>query len=241
MIVVSALKEAAFIWYFYFDTATKWTFTCLNLTLCCSIIINIWYQCPLLNPYASGGLFGQYQNYAKNWKNYWNPAILVLIWEFSARAFQWIPTWQGLGGFQKSLPPCAVDESNLSIWIVMDGYWYDSFYCPVRQGWPVGGIDIIFLLWYCNKINIYLFKSTMKNVLDKIYFRFKKVSRLWLSVREYQSHENIFFLKENFLSIIWRIQNMHFYDHFDTVGKINLLNAEEICHSIQYKGYMLYE
>ena len=32
-----------------------------------------------------------------------------------ARAFQWIPTLEGLDVFQKSLYPCALDESSLSI------------------------------------------------------------------------------------------------------------------------------
>ena len=33
----------------------------------------------------------------------------------AGRAFQLIPTRQGLDGYQKSLYPCAVDESRLSI------------------------------------------------------------------------------------------------------------------------------
>ena len=33
----------------------------------------------------------------------------------SVRAIQWIPTWHGLDGFRKSLRPCALDESSLSI------------------------------------------------------------------------------------------------------------------------------
>ena len=51
----------------------------------------------------------------KTLKNYWNPGTWVLVWEHSARAIQWIPTWQGLGGFQISLRPCALGESSLSI------------------------------------------------------------------------------------------------------------------------------
>ena len=39
----------------------------------------------------------------------------VLIWEYSTRAIWWIPTQQGLDGFRKSLHPCALDESSLSI------------------------------------------------------------------------------------------------------------------------------
>ena len=55
------------------------------------------------------------RNYAKNLKNDWNPGIWVLIWEYSARAIQWILTWHGLDGFQKSLRPCALDKSSPSI------------------------------------------------------------------------------------------------------------------------------
>ena len=40
------------------------------------------------------------QNDAKMLKNDWNPCTLVLIWEYSARAIQWIPTWQRLDGWQ---------------------------------------------------------------------------------------------------------------------------------------------
>ena len=54
----------------------------------------------------------------KSLKNYWNPGKWVLIWENSARAIQWIPTRQGLDGFQKSLCPYVLDESSLSIWRV---------------------------------------------------------------------------------------------------------------------------
>ena len=51
-------------------------------------------------------------------KPYWKwlkPWHMVLIWEYSARAIQWIPTWEGLDGFQKSLRYYALDESSLSI------------------------------------------------------------------------------------------------------------------------------
>ena len=54
-------------------------------------------------------------NWCKNLKTNWNPGTWVLVWEFSARVIQWIPIWQGLDGFQKSLGPCAFDERSLSI------------------------------------------------------------------------------------------------------------------------------
>ena len=43
------------------------------------------------------------QNDAKDLKNDWNPGTWVLIWEYSARAIQWIPTRQGLDGFLKNV------------------------------------------------------------------------------------------------------------------------------------------
>ena len=49
------------------------------------------------------------------WKNDRNPSKWVLIWEYSGRAFQWVPTWQGLDSFQKSLRLSALDKIILSI------------------------------------------------------------------------------------------------------------------------------
>ena len=37
------------------------------------------------------------------------------MWDYSVSAIKWIPTWQGLDGFQTSLLSCALDESSLSI------------------------------------------------------------------------------------------------------------------------------
>ena len=44
-----------------------------------------------------------------------NDSIWVVIWEYSARAIQWIPILQGLDSFQNFLYPCALDESSLSL------------------------------------------------------------------------------------------------------------------------------
>ena len=55
------------------------------------------------------------QNGTKMLKNDWNSGIWVLIWEYSVRAIQWIPTWQGFDGVQKYLCFCALDERSLSI------------------------------------------------------------------------------------------------------------------------------
>ena len=53
--------------------------------------------------------------WCKNRKNDWNPGKWVLILEYSSRAFQWVPTLQGLDSFQKYLRPCSMDESSLGI------------------------------------------------------------------------------------------------------------------------------
>ena len=55
------------------------------------------------------------QKDVKNLKNDWKPGICVLIWKYSAIFIQWIPTSQGLGGFQYYMHPCALDKSILSI------------------------------------------------------------------------------------------------------------------------------
>ena len=52
-------------------------------------------------------------NDAKNLKNDCNPGTWVLIWDYSVKAFHWIPTWQGLDFFQKSLRLCDLDKSSL--------------------------------------------------------------------------------------------------------------------------------
>ena len=51
----------------------------------------------------------------KNWKKTENSGTWVLIWECTARAIQWIPIWQGLVGFQKSVHACVLDDNSLSI------------------------------------------------------------------------------------------------------------------------------
>ena len=43
------------------------------------------------------------------------------------RAIRWIPTWQGLDGFQKSLHPCALNESSLSIGRVNRLHWSGQY------------------------------------------------------------------------------------------------------------------
>ena len=86
-----------------------------------SVLYNtsIWIGCPnngvQFNPYAVYGLFDQYKMMQKKLKNDWNPGKWALIWEYLARTFQWIQTWKGLNGFQKSVCPCALVKSSLSI------------------------------------------------------------------------------------------------------------------------------
>ena len=81
---------------------------------------------------------------AKNTKNYLNPGKWVLIWEYSARAFQWIPTWQGLDFFQKSLSPCALEESSVSIGRVK--MWIASIVMLICRDWVIIIIIIIIII-----------------------------------------------------------------------------------------------
>ena len=53
--------------------------------------------------------------WCKKMKNDQNPRKWVLIWEYSKRAFQWVPTWHGLDVFQRFLHFCALGECTLSI------------------------------------------------------------------------------------------------------------------------------
>ena len=51
--------------------------------------------------------------YLISYLNPWHMGTHLRV--YSARALLWIPTWQGLDVFQKSLCPCALDESSLSM------------------------------------------------------------------------------------------------------------------------------
>ena len=46
--------------------------------------------------------FANYKMRQTTLKNDWSPSTWVLIWEYSVKAIPWIPTWQGLDGFQIS-------------------------------------------------------------------------------------------------------------------------------------------
>ena len=63
--------------------------------------------------------------WCKRHEKWLKPWHMVLIWEISARAFWWIPTWQGLDGFQKYLHPSALrGESSLNVGSVNETYCY---------------------------------------------------------------------------------------------------------------------
>ena len=53
--------------------------------------------------------------YCKNPRKVTETLAYWYSYECSSRAIQWIPTWQGLDVFQKSLHPCALDKSSFSI------------------------------------------------------------------------------------------------------------------------------
>ena len=82
-----------------------------------------------VNAYAAGDYTLTNMKWCKSPENDWNTGKWVIIWAYSARVFQWIPTWQGLDGFQKSLRLCALNENSLSIervnvlcWTIAAGY-----------------------------------------------------------------------------------------------------------------------
>ena len=77
------------------------------------------------------------QKDAKNLINYRNPGTWVLIWEYSARAFKWIPTWQGLDVFQKSLwtelwKKVASAPQGLNVIMMLLVCWYYCQYLHLR-------------------------------------------------------------------------------------------------------------
>ena len=84
-----------------------------------------------INPYnAAGDYFGQKRWCKKKRKNGWNPNKWVLIWEYSARSFQWIPTWQGSYVFQKyfvcvcCVCLCALDKGSHGSGRVKRDVWH---------------------------------------------------------------------------------------------------------------------
>ena len=60
-------------------------------------------------------LVANFEEMQNPWKMTETLAHWYSSWENSARAFKWIPTKQGLDGFQKTLRPYALDETSLSI------------------------------------------------------------------------------------------------------------------------------
>ena len=63
--------------------------------------------------------------WCKKPENDWNPGKWVLIWEYSTRAIQWIPIWQGLDGFLKSSRPCTLTKVPLAL----EGWQFLLLYC----------------------------------------------------------------------------------------------------------------
>ena len=56
------------------------------------------------------------------WRNDWNPGTWVLIWRYSLWAIQWIPSWEGLSGFQQSLHSCIKDKVVLALELLTELY-----------------------------------------------------------------------------------------------------------------------
>ena len=103
----------------------------------------------------------------KNIKNDQNPGKWVLIWQYSTRAFQWIPTWQGLDGFQNFLDPRALDKSSLSIGRVKRRDWHWCLpHCPgqvefVNYSW---GASENYLACPTGQVRCIYFRFTFENI-----------------------------------------------------------------------------
>ena len=80
------------------------------------MIMVLWAWMGQVNPYAA--LVADL-TITKWWNKSWEMSETLkkwlLIWDYSARAIQWIPTWQGLYSFQTFLHSCALGESSFSI------------------------------------------------------------------------------------------------------------------------------
>ena len=96
--------------------AHKWVISKIVYVLSLCPLGSLYHE-DILTPMLLVANFAKYKMTQKNWKRtktlaYGYPS------ESTAWALQFIPTWQGLGVFQKSLHPCALDERSLSIWSV---------------------------------------------------------------------------------------------------------------------------
>ena len=100
------------------DISSKWKFLnikTLLLVINCSISMMPY---PVISIFLDKlKCFGASKKWCKKNRKFfdWKPGKWVVIWECSARAFQWTPTWQGLDGFQKSFCHCTLGEISLSI------------------------------------------------------------------------------------------------------------------------------
>ena len=72
-----------------------------------------------------------------NWLKPWQMGTHL---EYSVRAIQWTPTWQGLDDSQKALSPCALDKSSFSIDRVKIVYYPFFVHLPAFSSWqrPLG-------------------------------------------------------------------------------------------------------
>ena len=106
---------------------------------------------------------------------------MVLIWEFLVRAIQWIPTQQGLDGFQKSLHPCALDASSLGIGRV-NPVWKAGrqkiVFVHLVKKWPVKRGHLSFSPSYAeaimSKAQFYVDRKKKASILGEV---FKKMSK----------------------------------------------------------------
>ena len=121
----------------------------------------------------------------KTWKITKNPGKWVLIGEYSVRAIQWIPTLQSYDDFQKSLCPCALDQSSLSIGrvnlIVSFAHTWHQHWRHVRP-----------FHWSCQQSSPHQTQLINKNGILTLISRHCPVDLPWLDPREAGLTDNQF-------------------------------------------------
>ena len=108
----------------------------------------------------------------------------VPIWEYSTRAIQWIPTWQGLNGFPKILRPCALVENSPSIGRVNLelelGGWLGNGLCVFQLGidwvWPAAWRSDVLMPWQTSLAKYTVFWKPSKPCHVSIH---------WIALSEY--------------------------------------------------------
>ena len=154
------------------------------------------YTFSLLKPLCCWWLIWSIQNNAKILENCWNPGRWVLIWEHSARAFQWVPTQHSCDDFHKSLHSCALDESSLRIE-------------RVNRLWAIGPLNVHSILVQSNLLERPLWGPHVGLTLVLLVANFAKTN--WCQKKLKKKTETLAH-GYSFESTLWEISNEYQHD-----------------------------